>query len=153
MPPPSTYRTCTPIPCQSASNSLCGFSRLAMPERDLQGRSFRNGVRFSVQTCSDGRVPCRNWYSDDRGRSPSGRNVSEGDDVRCSSIDPSDAQNNPAKLLRSPRHRSSTLRVRQLIPEPARALSTHLAREPSAIHAHSSAPVPTPSSSGWPQLS
>lgn len=48
-----------PSPCQSASKSRCGLSSVAIPERDLQGSSFRNGVRFSVQTCSDGSVAWR----------------------------------------------------------------------------------------------
>lgn len=98
------------MPCQSASNTRCGFSSRATPDSDLHGRSFRNGVRFSVHTCSDGSVPWRSWCAEvDASRSPSGWNVSVGDVVRCSSKDPSDAQNRPPRALRRVFQRSSTL--------------------------------------------
>lgn len=99
------------MPCQSASKRLCGLSRLAMPDKDLQGSSFKNGVRFSVQTFSEGSVPCRNLCGEPHsGNEPSGRNVITGDVVRCSSSEPRDAQNRPLRAFLNPFHRSSTLR-------------------------------------------
>ncbi|KAI7139069.1 hypothetical protein KC337_g89 [Hortaea werneckii] len=38
--------------CQFASKTLWPSSRLEIPALPLHGRSFRNGVRFSVQTTS-----------------------------------------------------------------------------------------------------
>lgn len=49
----------THMHAEPASNTLCGFRRLAMPERDFHGRSLRNGTMFSVQTCSEGSDACR----------------------------------------------------------------------------------------------
>lgn len=42
------------IPCQSASKRRCGLRRSAMPDWDLQGNIFIKGVKFSVQTFSEG---------------------------------------------------------------------------------------------------
>lgn len=52
-------RTSMDMLCHDASNSLCPSNRLEMPAFPLHGSIFRNGVRFSVQTTSPGRVPCR----------------------------------------------------------------------------------------------
>lgn len=52
-------RGCTSIDmaCQEESKSLWPSSKLDIPALPLQGRSFRNGVRFSVHTTSAGNVP------------------------------------------------------------------------------------------------
>ena len=110
MPSTLCHRTWILMPCQSASNRRCGFRRLAIPEKALHGRSLRNGVKFSVQTCSEGRDAWRSWWGTPQsGRLPSGWNESTGDVVRCSSSAPRDAQNNPERALRRPFQRSSTL--------------------------------------------
>jgi len=108
----SRQRTWTPMPCQLASNNRCGLSKLAMPEKDLHGRSFRKGVRFSVQTFSDGKEACRIWWGASHwGREPSGRKVCVGEVVRNSSIEPREAQKRPARAFLRPFHRSSTLYI------------------------------------------
>jgi hypothetical protein len=53
--------TWTPMPCQSASKSLCGASNEPSPDCVVHGRSLTNGVRFSVHTFSAGRDACRRW--------------------------------------------------------------------------------------------
>lgn len=81
-----------------------------MPESDLQGSNFRNGVKFSVQTFSDANDACRNWCGSVQfGSKPSGSKVKTGEVVRKLSSEPRDAQNNPANAFRRPRHRWSTL--------------------------------------------
>jgi hypothetical protein len=97
-PAPARHRTCTPNPCQLASKILCGSSRAAMPARAGQGRSFRNGVRFSVQTRSAGSVAWRRlclYGAGNRGRSPVGGKARIGEVVCSVCIWPSDAQNKP----------------------------------------------------------
>lgn len=104
------HNTWTPMPCQSASKRRCGFNKLAMPDKDLHGKSFRNGVKFSVQTCSEGRDAWRiRWGIPQSGNSPSGSNERVGDVVRSSSSDPREAQKRPARAFRRPFHRSSML--------------------------------------------
>ncbi len=83
-PAPARHRTCTPNPCQLASKTLCGSSKAAMPAREGQGRSFRNGVRFSVQTRSAGSVAWRRLClcgAGNRGRSPVGGKARVGEVV------------------------------------------------------------------------
>jgi hypothetical protein len=145
---PSSGRqdTCRPMPCQSASKRRCGFSSRARPERPLHGRSFRKGVRFSVQTCSDGKDAWRSACGrvcGHAGRAPSGVKARVGEVVRCSSREARDAQKRPASALRRSRHRAST----PCRPGPC------VAGPPSAIHAHRAAPVATSGSSGYPQRS
>ena len=48
-----------PRSCQSASKTRCGSNSCVRPVRNLHGRSLRNGVRFSVHTCSEGTVAYR----------------------------------------------------------------------------------------------
>ena len=59
-----TGRTSTDILCQEASKSLCPSRRVDIPAFPLQGSSLRNGVRFSVQTTSWGRVPWSRYRLD-----------------------------------------------------------------------------------------
>src|SRR5450432_1774811 len=54
-----TGLTSIDILCQEASKSLCPSNKLDIPAFPLQGRSFKKGVRFSVQTTSLGNVPCK----------------------------------------------------------------------------------------------
>jgi hypothetical protein len=84
--------------CQLASNSLCPSNKDEMPALPLQGRSFKNGVRFSVQTTSRGRVPCSNvrfelgsvWLYE-----PDGEKDNTGLIVLVESMKFNDAQNRP----------------------------------------------------------
>ena len=53
----------------------------------------KKGVRFSVQTFSDGNAACRIWWGRSTSGEPSGRKGWECDVVRSSSIEPREAQN------------------------------------------------------------
>lgn len=122
-------RTCTPTPWQSVSKILWGSSRAATPARVEQGRSFRNGVRFSVQTRSASSVAWRRLClcgASSREGSPIGGNARVKEVVCRASILLSDAQN-----------RSERTEMRR-----------GLACAPSPIHAPSSTPEPTPGSPG-----
>ena len=149
----SRQRTWTPIPCQLASNNRWGLSKLAMPEKDLHGRSFRKGVRFSVQTFSDGNDACRIWCGASHcGSDPSGRKDCVGEVVRNSSIEPREAQKRPARAFLRPFQRSLTLYVcndwAKQSPLGTGGGRTYDLDDPSPIQAQSSAPVATPFSSG-----
>lgn len=96
-----TGRTSMAMLCQAASNSLCPSRRLDIPALPLHGKSFRNGVKFSVQTTSRGRLPCRRWSFDKEAFewSPAGSKVITGLVVLVESIKLSDAQNRPDRAL------------------------------------------------------
>lgn len=69
-----------------------------MPARAGHGRSFRNGVRFSVQTRSAGSVAWRRVCvrgAGSRGRSPVCGKARVGDVVCSVSMLPSEAQKSP----------------------------------------------------------
>lgn len=96
------------IVCHDASKSLCPSNRLDMPALPLHGISFRNGVRFSVQTTSCGRAPCNRC----RGRTgvlPSLSNVKAGRIVLVLSTKLRDAQNRPERALVRVNQRDSAL--------------------------------------------
>ena len=90
-------RTSMDILCHDASNNLCPSNKLEIPAFPLQGRSFKNGVRFSVQTTSPGSVPCNRYNPSDIGWSPVGSNETTGRVVRVESMKFSDAQKRPDK--------------------------------------------------------
>lgn len=112
--PPSghTGRTSIAILCHDESNSLCPSSRLAMPAFPLHGRSFRNGVRFSVHTTSRGSVPCSRCRLDVVASewSPSSWNDMTGRVVRVASMKFREAQKKPDNALVSVSHLRSALK-------------------------------------------
>lgn len=129
--------------CHEASNSLWPSKRLAMPAFPLQGRSFKKGVKFSVQTTSRGRVPCsRRMFS--RGvpqRSLVGSNVNSGLVVRVESMKLREAQNKPESALFRVTHLANDLSLSQ---RQQRSLfqSAYPASESASNQAHNSTPVP-----------
>ncbi len=68
-----------------------------MPALPLHGNSFRNGVRFSVQTGSRGSVPCKRCRRDNVlfEKSPVGSKDMTGRMVRVESMKLRDAQKRP----------------------------------------------------------
>lgn len=86
-----------------------------MPAFPLQGRSFRNGVKFSVQTTSRGKLPCNRCRLDKEAFewSPAGSKVITGLVVRVESIKLSDAQNRPDNALFRVIHRANALDTNQ----------------------------------------
>ena len=92
-----TGRTSIAMLCHEASNSLCPSSRLEIPALPLHGRSFRNGVRFSVQTTSCGSTPCSSLMFGvlSSGWSPSGWKDMTGRMVRVESMKFREAQKRP----------------------------------------------------------
>lgn len=131
--------------CHEASNNLCPSKRLEIPAFPLHGSNFTNGVKFSVQTTSPGRVPCKRcsrslvveW-------SPIGSKDTTGLDVRVESIKFREAQNSPerdwvrdihfAKALNQNKSAFHKYRMHLLI--------THASSVAASIHAQSSTPVP-----------
>src|SRR5271169_2095808 len=97
--------------CQDASKSLCPSSRLDIPAFPLQGKSFKKGVRFSVQTTSLGNVPCKRckFGNIDSECAPAGANDITGRIVRVESIKLRDAQKRPDNALVKISHRLSAL--------------------------------------------
>ena len=106
-----TNRTSIAILCHDASKSLCPSRRLAIPALPLQGNNFRNGVRFSVQTTSRGRVPCSRYKSSLKlfGGSLVGSKVIFGLVVRVESMKLSEAQNKPERALLRVTHLANDL--------------------------------------------
>ena len=106
-----TGRTSIAILCHEASNSLCPSKRLETPAFPLQGRSFRNGVKFSVQTTSRGKLPWRRWSLDKEMLewSPVGLKAIMGLVVLVESIKLREAQNKPDKALLRVIHRANAL--------------------------------------------
>lgn len=90
-----TGRTSTDMLCHDASNSLCPSNKLEIPAFPLQGRSFKKGVRFSVQTTSPGSVPWRRCSWSEGEWSPAGSKDTIGCVVRVESIKFKDAQKRP----------------------------------------------------------
>jgi len=120
-----TGRTSIDMLCQDASKTLCPSSKLDMPALPLHGRSLRKGVRFSVQTTSPGRTPCKKWSCWPISWSPVGEKESVGLVVRVESMKLIEAQNKPD---------SDWVRVDHL--------SIASLSVVASIHAHSSTPVP-----------
>lgn len=83
--------------CHAASNNLCPSKRLEMPAFPLHGSNFKKGVRFSVQTTSPGRVPCRRCNLSTLEWSPNGSKETTGRVVRVESTKFSEAQNKPER--------------------------------------------------------
>lgn len=139
-------RTSMAMLCQEASKSLCPSSKLAIPDLPLHGRSFKKGVRFSVQTTSWGRTPYKSWRLDalDFSRSPSGWNDMTGRVVRVLSMKLSEAQKRPDSALVSVSHfLSALLPSSQLYVMKAGVNGTSYSSSVSASNqAHSSTPVP-----------
>lgn len=142
--PEHTGRTSTDILCHDASNSLCPSKRLEIPAFPLQGRSFRKGVKFSVQTTSPGSVPWRRCKLSEIGWSPVGSKDTIGRVVRVESTKFSDAQKRPDNDCVKVIHLANALQSRQMIsirePIPSTA-STYLSLPAASIHAHNSTPV------------
>lgn len=107
-----TGLTSMDIVCHDASNSLCPSNKLDMPALPLQGNSFKNGVRFSVQTTSRGRVPWSRCKYDKEAFewSPVSSKDAAGRVVRVKSMKLSEAQNRPDRALFKVIHRSNALR-------------------------------------------
>lgn len=113
--PEHTGRTSTDILCHDASNSLCPSKRLEIPAFPLQGRSFRKGVKFSVQTTSPGSVPWRRCKLSEIGWSPVGSKDTIGRVVRVESTKFSDAQKRPDNDCVKVIHLANALQSRQMI--------------------------------------
>jgi hypothetical protein len=97
--------------CQEASKSLCPSSKLEIPAFPLHGSNFKKGVRFSVQTTSLGKVPCKRYRFDkvELEWSPLGINDMTGRMVRVESIKFKEAQKRPDNALVRINHRPSAL--------------------------------------------
>jgi len=98
--------------CQDASKSLWPSRRLEIPALPLHGKSFRKGVKFSVQTTSWGRTPCNNLRLElvvAFGRVPSGSKDMTGRVVRVLSIKLRDAQKRPESAFVKTSHFSFAL--------------------------------------------
>jgi len=106
-----TGRISIAIDCHAESNNLWPSNKLDIPALPLHGKSFRNGVRFSVQTISLGRVPCRSWRRESEALEwwPSGSNVNTGRMVRVESMKFKEAQKRPDKALVKRSQRKSAL--------------------------------------------
>ncbi|KAH9160260.1 hypothetical protein EDB89DRAFT_1914943 [Lactarius sanguifluus] len=140
----------------STSKILFGLSSAAAPACEGQGRSLRDGFKFSVHMRSVGSMVWRVYVSragaGGRGSSPVGRMAWAGEVVCSTSMLPSEAQNSPesenafqrVSMLWSGRSGSQG-GMRKMVP--------CLYCRPWPIHAHSSAPEPTPGSPGCPQWS
>ena len=87
--------------CHDASNSLWPSNKDAMPAFPLQGKSFKNGVKFSVHTTSLGSVPYNKciFSAFPFGWSPSGLKDITGLVVRVSSMKFSEAQKRPERAF------------------------------------------------------
>lgn len=112
-----TKRTSIAILCHEASKSLCPSSRLAIPALPLHGSSFRKGVKFSVQTTSLGKVPCKRKRLSDEASVTllAGSNVMRGLVVRVESMKLSEAQNRPERALLRVTHLANELPLSQSI--------------------------------------
>lgn len=118
--PPSMGLTSTLMLCQLASNSLCPSSRLLIPALPLHGKSFKNGVRFSVQTTSLGNVPwsrCR-FCSEASLWLPRGSNDITGRVVRVESMKLREAQKRPESAFVRVSQRPSALSSALVSPVP-----------------------------------
>lgn len=111
--------------CHEASKSLCPSKRLEIPAFPLHGRSFKNGVKFSVQTTSRGKLPCRRcslgkelleW-------SPVGLKAITGLVVLVESMKLREAQNKPDRALLRVIHRANALDYPSTWPSPTQNLS------------------------------
>ena len=112
--PPSaghTGRTSIAMLCQDASNNLCPSNKLAIPALPLQGKSFRNGVRFSVHTTSWGSTPYKScvFVAAELRWLPSGWKDMTGRVVRVPSIKLREAQKRPDSAFVSVSHLWSAL--------------------------------------------
>jgi len=85
--------------CHEESYSLCPSRRLEIPALPLHGKSFRNGVRFSVQTTSCGKLPWSKCNPPDEEWLPSGENERTGRMVLVKSIKLMEAQKSPDKAF------------------------------------------------------
>lgn len=97
--------------CQLASNNLCPSSKLEIPALPLHGRSFKKGVKFSVQTTSLGSVPCSKWRNsaEELTWSPTGSKDMTGRIVRVESMKFKEAQKRPDSAFVNVNHRPSAL--------------------------------------------
>lgn len=103
--------------CHDASNNLCPSNRLEIPALPLHGNNFKNGVKFSVQTTSRGKVPCNKCKFDciDSLWSPAGSKDITGLVVRVESMKFRDAQKRPDNAFVKVNHSLSALNILEII--------------------------------------